>query len=225
VSAAYIVALIAAVGLFLFGLAQRARRRKELAAWAATQGFTFSHNPNRFFDERFPGFRCLRRGHSRTAYHISEGTRNGRPVIAFDYRYVVGHGKSRSVCRLSAVILQSRIALKPLYIRPEGIFDKLTEFAGIDDIDFESAEFSRAFYVKSRDRRWAYDVLHPRTMTLLLEMPRFSIEFDSTHVIVWKAPRFAPDRFEAAMAVAEGLLDRLPDYLIRSQSTEEQEEG
>ena len=42
------------------------------------------------------------------------------------------------------------------------------EFFGHDDIDFESAEFSRNFYVKSSDRKWAFDILHARAMEFLL---------------------------------------------------------
>ena len=41
--------------------------------------------------------------------------------------------------------------------------------ANFDDIDFESDEFSRKFYVQSSDRKFAYDVLHPRMMEFLLQ--------------------------------------------------------
>ena len=55
-----------------------------------------------------------------------------------------------------------------LLIRPEGFFDKVAGAFGFDDIDFESEEFSRAFFVKSSDKRFAYDVLHPRMLELLM---------------------------------------------------------
>ena len=137
--------------------------------------------------------------------------------MAFDYHYVTGSGKNRSTHYFSAIILRSDVQLKPLSIRPEGIFDRVTEFFGLDDIDFESAEFSRRFYVKSPDKRWAYDVIHPRTMTFLLSMLHFSIELDRTHVIVWKNRRFDTEAFETAIAIAAGLLDNLPTYLTDKQ--------
>ena len=107
--------------------------------------------------------------------------------------------------------------MKPLRIRPENVFDRLTEFFGLDDIDFESAEFSRAFHVKSTDKRWAYDVLHQRTMEYLLEAPRFSMQFDDRCVIAWRNRRFNVETFESAIGVAEGILDRMPEYLLRDQ--------
>jgi hypothetical protein len=49
-----------------------------------------------------------------------------------------------------------------LLIRREDIGDKLIGGLGFDDIDFESEEFSRDFWVKSDNRRHAYGVIHPR---------------------------------------------------------------
>jgi len=194
-----------------------AKRRKELAAWAEGKGLAFRPGRDTGFDERYRTFGCLRRGHSRCAHNIVEGDWKGRRVTAFDYRYVTGSGKSRQTHHFSAIVLRSNVALKPLRIRSENVFDRVTEFFGLDDIDFESAEFSREFHVKSSDKRWAYDVLHQRTMEFLLSMPRFSIEFDDRHVIAWRNRRFDVETFESAIAIVEGILDRLPEYVVRQQ--------
>jgi len=207
-----LVAVLIAVGLW-FG----AKRKKELAAWSTNAGLTFSPRSDRTFDDRYPEFGCLRRGHSRNAYNIASGSWHGRPLEAFDYRYVTGHGKNRATHTFSAIILGSGLSLKPLHIRSENAFDKLTEFFGVDDIDFESAQFSREFHVKSPDKKWVYDVLHQRTMEFLLNNPRFSIEFDSEHVICWRNRRFDLQTRESAIGVVEGILDRLPEYLVRER--------
>jgi len=190
------VAVLIVVGLW-FG----AKRKKELAAWATKAGLTFTPRSDRTFDDRYP----------------ESGSWNSRPLEAFDYRYVTGSGKHRSTHVFSAVILGSGLSLKPLQIRSENVFDKLTEFFGVDDIDFESAQFSREFHVKSPDKKWAYDVLHQRTMEFLLNSPKFSIEFDSEHVVCWRNRRFDLQARESAIAVVEGILDRLPEYLVRAQ--------
>jgi hypothetical protein len=206
------VAMLVAVGVW-FG----AKRKKELAAWAAKAGLTFSSGTNRSFDNRYPQFGCLRRGHSRCAYNIATGLWNGRPLEAFDYRYVTGQGKDRTTHTFSAIILGSALPLKPLHIRSENVLDKLTEFLGADDIDFESDQFSREFHVKSPDKKWAYDVLHQRTMEFLLSRPKFSIEFDTESVICWRNRRFDVRTRESAIGVVEGILDRLPEYVVREQ--------
>jgi len=210
--ALFVVAALIAVGLW-FG----AKRRKELAAWATNAGLTFSPRSDRTYDNQYPKFGCLHRGHSRSAYNIASGSWNGRQLEAFDYRYVTGHGKNRTTHTFSAVIIRSGLSLKPLRIRPENAFDKLTEFFGVDDIDFESAQFSREFHVKSPDKKWAYDVLHQRTMEFLLSNSRFSIEFDTEYVICWRNRRFNLQTRESAISVVEGILDRLPEYLVRER--------
>jgi hypothetical protein len=159
----------------------------------------------------------LHQGHSRCAYNIATGQWNSRPLESFDYRYVTGQGKDRTTHTFSAIILGSSLPLKPLHIRSENVLDKLTEFFGADDIDFESDQFSREFHVKSSDKKWAYDVLHQRTIEFLLGQPKFSIEFGTHHVICWRNRRFDLRMREDAIGVVEGILDRLPEYVIREQ--------
>ncbi len=142
------------------------------------------------------------------------------PITAFDYHYATGSGKNRSDHYFSAVIIAGPVPLKPLYIRREGFFDKLTEFFGFDDIDFESAEFSRKFFVKSPDKRWAYDVIHQRMMEYLLAAPDFGIQFDLMHLIAWRSRKFSLADFQAAAELICGILDRLPEYVVRQQKGE-----
>ncbi len=209
---AIFIAVFAAVAWWI-----ASKRRKELASWAEEKGLEFRPTRDRGLDERHPDFGCLRRGHSRYAYNGTSGLWNGRRVVTFDYHYATGSGKNRHDHRFSAIILASEVRLKPLYIRAETAFDKLTGLLGFDDIDFESASFSRAFHVSSPDRRWAYAVLHQRAIEFLLEQPRFSLQFAEHEIIVWRNRRFGPETFEDAIGVGEGLLDRLPEYVVCEQ--------
>jgi hypothetical protein len=204
--------------LIVGGLWFSAQRKKELVTWSNNAGLSFSPRPDRSYESRYPRFGCLHRGHSRYAYNIASGTWKNRWLEAFDYRYVTGHGKDRSTHTFSAIIIRTDIPLKPLHIRSENAFDKLTEFFGADDIDFESDQFSREFHVKSPDKKWAYDVLHQRTMEFLLIQPKYSIEFDTQSIICWRNRRFNSQMREGAISVVEGILDRLPEYLVREQT-------
>jgi hypothetical protein len=193
-------------------------RRKALAAWAGAHGLNFDPDKFRGLDEKFPDFDCLSRGGGRYAYNAMAGHWNGRATVAFDYHYSTGSGKDSHDYHFSAVILESRVPLKPLFIRPEGFLDKVGAFFGHEDINFESAEFSRKFYVQGPDRKWAYDVIHPRTIEFLLAAPVFTIRLSPTHVIAYRPSRFTPEEFGYAADVAGGILDRLPEYLVREQA-------
>jgi hypothetical protein len=191
------------------------RRRKELAAYARERGLNFRPDKDRGMDDRYKEFKCLRRGRSRYAHNIITGELQGLAVNAFDYHYTTGHGKNRRTHRFSALVVRSPVAIKPLLIRRENVFDKVTEFFGLDDIDFESAEFSRKFFVKSADKRWAFDVIHQRTMEYLLGAPEFSVQFDNENIIAWRSRRFHAKDFDEACGLIKGILDRMPGYLHR----------
>lgn len=209
--AAFIV--IAIAGLVV-GLTLQAKRKKELAQWASAHNLRFDPTKDRGFDNYFCGFKCLQRGDSRYGYNICMGEWNGREITTFDYHYCTGSGKNRTTHTFSGTIIRAEYFLKPLYIRPEGFFDKVTEFFGYDDIDFESAEFSRKFYVKSSDKRWAYDVLHTRAMDYLLNNTKYHIQFEGKHIMLWWPSRkFKATNFEEAAGIATELINLLPNYV------------
>ncbi len=210
--------VLAAVGAVVAKV-QAARRRQALADWAAANRFSFREARDHSFDTRYGQYDCLRRGDNRYAYNILNGMRGTHNVIAFDYHYQTysrdnkGRRKTHHH-HFSAAIVETELPLRPLLIRPEGIFDKLTAFFGMDDINFESAEFSRKFHVSAPDRQWAFDVIHQDTMEFLLVQPRFSIEMEGPGLIVWKSGRLNLADLEAAIHVGSGILQRLPRYLV-----------
>ena len=206
----------------VLGYYQRKARREALTALAASKGLHFDPERRHGLDEQFAAFDCLRQGSNRYAYNRLTGRWNGREILAFDYHYETHSTDSKGRRKtnhhhFSAVILASDVPLKPLLIRPEGFFDRIKGFFGFDDIDFESAEFSKQFYVKAPDRRWAYDVIHARAMQFLLDSPRYTIQFDRRHVLVRHSGRLQAEQFPSAIVVVEGLLDQLPEYVLQQQ--------
>jgi len=215
-----IVAVIALSIVFAVLKHQKSEgRKKELAGWAFSKGLNFSPARDAGINNRY-SFKCLQRGENRYGYNIVEGNIGNRPACAFDYHYETHHTDSKGNRQtqhhyFSAVVVDANLPLKPLFIRNERLFDKLAEFIGFDDIDFESAEFSKKFYVKSPDKKWAYDVLHQATMEFMLSAPRFDIEFGGRQVIAYRNNTFKAVEFEEALNLVNGILDRLPESLIR----------
>ena len=218
----FVVLGLVMVAAVLIGRWQEAERRKAVAAWAAAHRLTFRAEPDYGMPGRHPGLSALQRGENRFAYNQCEGLWRGRPLRAFDYHYETHHRDSKGRRRthhhrFSAVLVGSAVPLQALRIRSEGLLDRLGELVGLDDIDFESAEFSRRFHVQADNRRWAYDVLHPRAMEFLLGAPDFALEFDHAAVLAWRTSVQPPADLEQAADLAVGLLDLLPEYLVRQQ--------
>lgn len=211
---------LAALAAFGIGAWFKAKRRKELSAWATLHGLYF--NPSRLhaLDHQYGQFSCLREGSRRYAFNQMTGQWKAHDFLGFDYHYeTYSHsrkgGRRTNHHYFSAVIMTFPYRLTPLFIRPENFFDKFTEFVGFDDIDFESSEFSKKFYVKSPDKKWAFDVLHQRTMQFMLESPMFTIQIDGCHAIVWRKSRFKPHEFGEAADLMAGIIERFPDYLVK----------
>ncbi len=214
--------VVLVIGLSIWGAILARKRREALQAWAAGKGMSFDAGRDSSLDERYPGFSCLRQGSGRYAYNRMRGRVGDRRVEAFDYHYETHHtdseGKRKtSHHHFSAVVVDSGLPLKPLLVRAESVFDKIAGAFGYDDIDFESAEFSRRYCVKSPDRKWAYDVLHARTIEFLMQQPKLTLEFDYAHVMVWRGSKMDVEGYEAALAMAMGVLDRLPQYVVEQQ--------
>lgn len=220
-----IIVLIAVliVGLAIWRYYRNAQRRQALQAWANENGMQYDRARDGSLDGRYSAFGCLHKGSRRYSYNHLTGRWGERAFHGFDYHYETYSTDSKGRRQthhhhFSAVVLESEIPLQPLFIRPEGVFDRLTEIVGFDDIDFESGEFSRKFYVKAPEKRWAFDVIGQRTMAFLLKSPRFTIEMDGRYVIAFRNSRFSTDDYVAAADVITGVLDRLPDYVARQQT-------
>jgi hypothetical protein len=210
------------VAAAIYGWYAESKRRDEIFVWATKNRFDYCGEKDYSFDKKFSQYECFQKGENHYSYNTVKGSWSDRPFLSFDYHYeTVTHsskgGRRTHHHHFSGVLLMSDMTLDPLFIRPETILDKFTEFVGWNDIDFESAEFSKAFYVKAEDKKWAYDVLHQRMMEFLLKSPRYQVQFSWNSVLFWRDSKFSLNDIEGALELAKGIFDRLPDYVIIQQ--------
>ena len=202
------------------------KRREEMAALAAELGWSFDPSKDRSHDDEYAHFEIFRRGHSRCAYNTLTGTLtvDDRTYPAkmgdFTYKVTSSTGKSTQTTtyRFSYLILHLPYVNMPdLLIRREGMFDKLAGAFGFEDIDFESVEFSKRFFVKSPDKKFAYAVIDPRMMEFLMaeKSPTIDIEYsrcclsDGRH-------KWSPLEFKATLNWAGRFFDQWPDHVQAS---------
>jgi hypothetical protein len=222
---ALLIALVAAgigLAIYLSHLAAQ-KRREALAALAEELGWHFDPSVDRGHDDEYAHFEIFRKGHSRVAYNTLRGVTEigGRtyPVKMgdFDYKITRSTGKSSQTTTYTLSYLILRLpfdGVPDLVIRREGVFDRIAGALGFDDIDFESEEFSRRFYVKSSDKKFAYDVVHPRMMEWLLakEVPMIDIEHGRCCVALDRV-RWEPHEFTRWLRRMDEFFDQWPDYL------------
>ena len=207
---------VLAVGIMAYFSWQAAKKRRlMLQAFAKRRGFSFHPDRDRGIDNEYRHFDCFRLGSNRYGYNIMRGEHDGRRVRCFDFHYETtstdSEGKRKTHHHHSTnVIFNAGRQLGELLIRPEGFFDKLSGAFGFDDIDFESAEFSRKFLVKAPDRRWAFDVISQEVMELLLKTDRFRIEMAGRLMLLRRERHFRLPDYDAALGVGAKILNGIP---------------
>jgi len=219
-----VLGAVVAIVVIVIGAAQARKRREALAALAARLGWRFDPSHDRSHDERYRQFQIFRRGRSRSAFNTLEGTVeiDGRTFHGRmgDFRYKVtrqsGKSSSTRTYQFSYLILHPPFLLdQTLRIRPESVLDKLAGAIGFDDIDFESEEFSRRFHVKSSDKRFAFDVIHPQMMEFLLASSSVAVEIDGGCCCFSDgSTRWQPAAFERKLAWLTRFFELWPAYLI-----------
>ena len=91
--------------------------------------------------------------------------------------------------------------------------DKLAATFGFEDVDFESDEFSRKFYVGCKDRKFAFAVITPQVMKLMLEKPFWRLEFADNVAIILTGMPWTVTTFRVAIETICDLLDLVPAYV------------
>jgi len=215
-----IALLIAAVIAGIYGKAQR---RKLFRKIATGMGCRYYEDDPFSIARRFEGkFSTLTNGSNRYAFNVIDGEWEGYPLRLFDHHNeTYSHSKNGRQTHhhyRTFVLLEHDMHLGHLEIRPEGMFDKLKAAFGFDDIDFESAEFSRKWHVGAKDRKFAYDMLHPKMMEYFLTLRGFRISTNGE----WGLYRVGSGRMNQleirrTLRAADGFIERVPRFVRKDR--------
>ena len=96
----------------------------------------------------------------------------------------------------------------------EGIFSKIAQAVGYDDIDFESHEFSRKYCVRSKNKNFAYDIFHPRMIDYLLDNNDLILEIDGPALAVGFNVRLRVDQIRLNYKRLQQICTLIPQYLF-----------
>jgi hypothetical protein len=222
-SLAFAVLAALVIGFFVHTARQRRLRQEALQGLANSLGLSFDPGRDYDHDDRYAHLEIFRRGSRRYAYNTVSGRmslgRHECGIVFGDFHYAVrrsGSNKKKKSERFSYLIVELPWADVPdLLIRAEGFFDRLGAMVGFDDIDFESEEFSRAFFVKSPDRKFAYDLIDRSMMDFLLASRPLLIDLEHGKLCLCSSKRtWEPGQFSRQLAWLGSFLSRWPDHLV-----------
>jgi len=212
-----IVALII-VGAVLGCLAAK-KRREAMLAMAARLGLRFDPGKDWELARRYQFLDKLRAGDNRYAFNVLSGKYQSHDVMAFDYHYEThstdskGHRQTHHHY-FSFFLLLMSVSFPELAIAREGFFSKIAQALGYEDIDFESHEFSRKFCVRSREKKFAYDVCNARMIEYLLANDDLTIEIEGPALGISFNSRLSPEQIESNLKRLIAVRSLMPDYLF-----------
>jgi len=214
-----LVAIIIAIGAFVYCQIQARKRREGLVELAQRLNLDFDAGQDFGIAGRFGFLKQLDQGDNRYATNVLSGLYQQNEVLAFDYHYETESTDSKGNRTtqhhwFSFFILTLPTTFPDLTIRRENLFTKVAEVFGYQDIKFESAEFSKTFLVRSPDKKFAYDVCNAKMMEYLLANRDLSIEFENEVIALVCGTRLAVEQFELNLQRLIEIRSRLPEYLF-----------
>jgi hypothetical protein len=211
------VLLIAVIGS-IWGAIQARKRQEGLFALSQRLNLGFDPGENYQIAGRFEFLKELAQGDNRYATNVLSGNYQQNEILAFDYHYETytqtKNGRQTQHHWFSFFILTLPAFFPDLTIRRENFFTKVAEVFGNDDINFESAEFSKTFCVRSPDRKFAYDVCNAQMIEYLLANRDLSVEIENNVLALAFTTRLSPEQIETNLQRLVEIRTRLPEYLF-----------
>ena len=80
----------------------------------------------------------------------------------------------------------------------------------------ESEDFNRAFTVRCPNRKFAFDVLHPQMIELLMHWPELGWRFERDSMLVVRNGSHSIQEVDAKIQVMDAIIDRIPEFVWKA---------
>ena len=88
--------------------------------------------------------------------------------------------------------------------------------SGKEDIDFESAESSRRYTVRSKDKKFSYDFFHARLIQLFLDSPKVCLEVEQDVMALIVRGPAGPTNIRKNLDHLVAIRERMADYVLET---------
>ncbi|MHC4940813.1 MAG: hypothetical protein ACYTHK_17870 [Planctomycetota bacterium] len=201
------------------------KKRRELMRKIADElgGRFYQDDPFGLAGRHEGEFPTLKAGSNRYAYNVVTGRWEDSPFWLFDHHYeTYSHDKNGRKTHhhyRTFLLTEHDLDLGALDVRPEHLFDKMKAVFGFDDVDFESAEFSKKWHVGAQDREFAYQVFHPKMIEYFGTLRGFRL-FTRGRFALYRVGSGQMDAEEMGKVFryAKGFHERLPRFVRKDRA-------
>lgn len=141
------------------------------------------------------------------------GTWRGLDVKLFDYWYARSSDPSiDDTNRFSCLLISVGTSWPGLVIEPETSAERLVGRFTLEEIEFESEAFNRAYTVRGEDARFANAFVDARMMQWLLELPpgRWGFQIAGETLLCYRSPAVFPWELLGVLQTGSAFIERIP---------------
>lgn len=206
-----IAAFVVIALVFIAGLIAQKKRAERLMRFAQSRGLTYEKRNDAWahMDWGYP----FGAGRAQKARHVMTGHLKDRPVISFEHEYTTGSGDDRRVVHTMVTAIQIRRAFPKLEVGLEGITGRFARRLGFKDIELESEAFNRKYKIECDNRKFAYDVLHPRFMEWLMSIDSSGFTIAGPYVVTHRPGRLKEQEIDANFAYITAVIEHMPGFV------------
>ena len=217
----FLLVVIVFISIAIYSAVNEKKRRNAMQLLADSLHFRFSADKDRHLPKRFHFLEDFGKGNNRYAQNVFTGQANGEAITFFEYHFETtsrdSEGETTTYHHYFSVFTLSMPRNFPeLVVKPEGLFAKLGQALGFDDIDFESYEFSKRYEVKSKDKKFAYDFCNGSMIDYLLNKPNLVIEVENQTLALTHRGKFSTQTIQHYLNDLQTIRSLMPDYLFSS---------
>jgi hypothetical protein len=155
-------------------------------------------------------------GHSHSVKNLISGAYRDFGVTIFDYQYKVttNNGKSSSTTTYNVQVVSVALPmiLPQFSMQPENFLLAIGEKFGYREIEFESEEFNKRWFVRGHEERSIYDLLHPQAMERMLIASHTRWEFGGNMITVLDTSLQEPPSIERTFHDIADFVALVPNY-------------
>lgn len=202
----FFVIAITALLFIIFAIVAAKREKKrveQLRLHAEERGLAFEHDAEIPSKARRSDFFMNGRAYSKKASNLTSSVKAGHHVFdIFDYQYVTGSGKSRTLhqyaCAFSSLRSSAGRFFPIFSLVPENIFYRIADKFTHSDIDFEYyPHFSSLYHLTGPSREQITVFFKPAILSCLESHPGLEIYCDGENITICKRGHLKAEQMAA----------------------------
>ena len=206
-----VVAIIVIALVIVGGYIAQKKRAEQLQRFARAKGLTYEKRNDAWaqMDWGHP----FGVGRAQKARHVMTGHLSGRPVVTFAHEYTTGSGDDRRTVHTMVTAIQIPRAFPKLEVGLEGVTGRFARKLGFKDVELESEAFNRKYKIQCDNRKFAYDVLHPRFMEWMTAIDSNGFTIAGPYVVIHRSGRLKEHEIDSNFGYISAVIEHMPGFV------------